>query len=130
MSASSDGCREQADPVLRASKRFGRARPEVVSTPRAAAGAERALLAGDLLGLGVVFGGLYLLFPGHGLLANPDEARYAEIPREMIASGDWLTPRLNGVNYFEKPPLGYWLVATSPDHLLLSNLAGGRAPAR
>ncbi|MEO6565532.1 MAG: glycosyltransferase family 39 protein [Casimicrobiaceae bacterium] len=41
----------------------------------------------------------------------PDEGRYAEIPREMIESGDWVTPRLNGFPYFEKPPLQYWLTA-------------------
>ena len=44
-------------------------------------------------------------------LWEPDEARYAEIPREMLALGDWLTPRLNHVLYFEKPPLQYWLSA-------------------
>ncbi len=38
----------------------------------------------------------------HGLL-EPDEGRYAEIPREMIESGDFVTPRLNYVKYFEKP---------------------------
>lgn len=44
-------------------------------------------------------------------LANPDEGRYSEISREMAESGDWITPRLNGFKYFEKPPLQYWASA-------------------
>jgi len=46
-------------------------------------------------------------------LSEPDEARYAEIPREMLLRGDWVTPHLNYVKYFEKPPLMYWLVAAT-----------------
>lgn len=51
--------------------------------------------------------------PAGSWLAEPDEARYAEIPREMLASGDFVTPRLNGVPYLEKPPLLYWANAAS-----------------
>lgn len=50
---------------------------------------------------------------GSRALWSPDEGRYAEIPREMVATGDYLTPRLNGVKYFEKPPLVYWLEAAA-----------------
>ena len=56
---------------------------------------------------------LMLLQTGRTPLFEPDEGRYAEIPREMLATGDFVTPRLNGVLYFEKPPLYYWLVAGS-----------------
>jgi 4-amino-4-deoxy-L-arabinose transferase-like glycosyltransferase len=48
---------------------------------------------------------------GNRRLLHPDEGRYAEIPREMVVSGDWVTPRLDGIKYFEKPALQYWLTA-------------------
>ena len=44
---------------------------------------------------------------------DPDEGRYSEIPREMIETGDYITPRLNYVKYFEKPIMHYWLTAAS-----------------
>ncbi|HKI73345.1 MAG TPA: phospholipid carrier-dependent glycosyltransferase, partial [Pseudomonadales bacterium] len=58
---------------------------------------------------------------GYRDLVDPDEGRYSEIPREMIASGDWVTPRLDGLKYFEKPPLQYWLTAVSFEAFGMSN---------
>lgn len=46
-------------------------------------------------------------------LAEADEGRYTEIPREMLATGDWVTPRLNALKYFEKPALQYWATAAA-----------------
>ena len=64
-----------------------------------------------LLVLGFVL--VYLCPIGFRPMIVPDEVRYAEIPREMIASGDWIVPRLDGLDYFEKPAMGYWLIAIS-----------------
>ncbi len=67
----------------------------------------------NLLFLLVLTSILYMVALGnHGLL-DPDEGRYSEIPREMIESGDYITPRLNYVAYFEKPVLHYWLTVLS-----------------
>ena len=54
---------------------------------------------------------IYLLAPTERALFTPDELRYAEVPREILSTGDWVVPRLAGVRYFEKPPLGYWVNA-------------------
>jgi len=54
-------------------------------------------------------------------LFNSDEARYAEIAREMVASGDWVTPHLNGYKYLEKPPLQYWATAAAFEAFGLSD---------
>jgi len=67
-----------------------------------------ALLAALLALAAAWFGTL-----GERRLIKPDEGRYGEIPREMVASGDWLTPRLNDIKYFEKPPLQYWATAAA-----------------
>lgn len=60
---------------------------------------------------GIVLLVLWLIGLGSRHLALPDEGRYAEIAREMAASGDWITPRYNDLKYFEKPPLHLWATA-------------------
>jgi 4-amino-4-deoxy-L-arabinose transferase-like glycosyltransferase len=54
---------------------------------------------------------LYLLDLGGVGFISTDEPRYASIGREMARSGDWVTPRLDGAAWFEKPPLLYWMIA-------------------
>ena len=67
----------------------------------------------DLTFLVITFGLLSFQFLGHYPLMEPDEGRYSEIPREMLERMDFITPTLNYVKYFEKPPLLYWLNALS-----------------
>src|SRR5437764_14581429 len=55
-----------------------------------------------------------MLYPARGfLLLEPDEGRYAQIPKEMLHNGSWVVPTLQGEPYLDKPPLMYWLVALS-----------------
>jgi 4-amino-4-deoxy-L-arabinose transferase-like glycosyltransferase len=66
---------------------------------------------GDMILLTLCIGVFFGILLGSRPLSVPDEGRYVEIPREMVATGNYLTPRLNGVKYFEKPPLFYWMEA-------------------
>ena len=72
---------------------------------------------------------LYMLLLGVRPLVTPDEARYVEIPREMLADQDYVTPRLNGARYFEKPIMGYWLIAGAMRVFGENAFAGRFAPA-
>jgi len=67
-----------------------------------------------------------LAVPALGLaspLLEVDDARYAEVPRAMAASGDWVLPSLDGTPYVEKPPLWYWIDAASYEIFGLSEAA-------
>lgn len=62
-------------------------------------------------GLLIAFCVVWFYALGARTLVPTDEGRYAEMAREMVASGDWITPRLNAIKYFEKPPLQTWMNA-------------------
>ena len=62
-------------------------------------------------------------------LLEPDEGRYAQIPREMLARGDWVVPHLQGQPYLDKPPLLYWLVMLSYSVFGVSEAAARLVPA-
>jgi 4-amino-4-deoxy-L-arabinose transferase-like glycosyltransferase len=64
----------------------------------------------DLLLLALLAALLFLPGLGSRALWNPDEARYAEVAREMPLLGEWLVPHLNGEVYSQKPPLLFWLM--------------------
>ena len=50
---------------------------------------------------------------GRGSLNDWDEATYAQVAREMVVGGDWVTPHWNGFSFYDKPPLVIWLMAAS-----------------
>jgi 4-amino-4-deoxy-L-arabinose transferase-like glycosyltransferase len=59
----------------------------------------------------VAFCAVWFYALGARTLVPSDEGRYAEMGREMVTTNDWITPRLNGIKYFEKPPLQTWMNA-------------------
>ena len=65
--------------------------------------------ARDLLILTLLLGVLFGFKLGDRALWSPEEGHYAEIAREMVASGDYLIPRLAGITFLEKPPLFFWM---------------------
>ena len=69
--------------------------------------ATRVLTVASVVSLWV----LYLFGLNRSGLLGPDEPRYAAIGRAMAATGDWITPRLWGAPWFEKPALLYWMTA-------------------
>lgn len=95
----------------------------------------RPVPAGMTIGMWVLFTALIvaasaLLFSNLSYpLIEPDEARYAEIGREMLSSGDWIVPTLNGKPYFDKPPMFYWLIAGSFQLFGTNETAARHVPA-
>jgi 4-amino-4-deoxy-L-arabinose transferase-like glycosyltransferase len=63
--------------------------------------------------MAILLGLFYAIWIGSYALFTPDEGRYSEVAREMVASGDYITPRLNGVAFLDKPVLYYWLQASA-----------------
>lgn len=66
-----------------------------------------------MLAFWALFSVLWLATLGQRALIHPDEGRYAELSLNILQSGDWITPRLNGLLYFEKPIFQYWMGALS-----------------
>jgi 4-amino-4-deoxy-L-arabinose transferase-like glycosyltransferase len=67
----------------------------------------------DMLCLAAVFTLFYFIYLGSYPLFTPDEGRYTEVAREMLANHDFITPRVNGVPFLDKPALYYWLQAAA-----------------
>ena len=72
-----------------------------------------ALNPGAILLLVLIYSLLWFGTLNYRHLIPSDEGRYAEMAREMLVTGDWITPRYNGYKYFEKPPLQIWATATA-----------------
>jgi dolichol-phosphate mannosyltransferase len=111
--------RSQA-PLGNASKRSSDSRPAPVGESTSKRSFEtcapkRSLATREWVGFALlmVVTGLLFFCRLHSPLLEPEEARYAEIPRQMLAAGRWLVPVLHGQDYLDKPPLYYWLVMSA-----------------
>lgn len=83
----------------------------------------------DLLLLSLLCCLLYGVLLGTRPLNTPDEGRYAEVAREMLVSGNYITPQLDQVTFLDKPPLVYWLTAGSLHVVGINNWAVRLIPA-
>jgi 4-amino-4-deoxy-L-arabinose transferase-like glycosyltransferase len=83
------------------------------SPPPFAAACSAPLTRSGVIALLVLFALIWFANLDYRRLVHPDEGRYAEIAREMALTGDWVTPRLNGIKFFEKPALQYWITAAA-----------------
>lgn len=79
--------------------------------------------------LAILIAAVYLGTTGALPLLGRDEPRYVQIGRDMLESGDWITPRLGGFHWFEKPVLLYWMVASSFGIFGFSEWAARLGPA-
>ncbi len=70
-------------------------------------------MRGIALGVAVVALGLFLVGLGRAPFLDPPEGFHAAVAQGVRTSGDWITLRINGVRYFDKPPLLYWLTSSS-----------------
>lgn len=86
---------------------------------------ERNFVTYGFVGLGCFF--LFIL--GWRPFDTPDEGRYMQIGWEMFTSGDWVTPRLNGIKYFEKPPFVYWILGLFQGLFGTTEFVGRLVPA-
>ena len=80
-------------------------------------------------GVFVIAGLIFFFHLGAYGFWEPDEARYGEIAREMLALRDFIVPHLNYVAYVEKPPLLYWLTALSFRIFGINEFAARLVPA-
>lgn len=65
----------------------------------------------DIFLLSFILGLFYFFYLGSYPLFTPDEGRYSEVAREMLVTGDFVTPKVNGITFLDKPILYYWLQA-------------------